>query len=71
MNKDIDESSWVEWRRLIFSEIERHEIDIKGHVDRITKVELSVAKLQLIATISGAIGGICAAGIIQLFLKGT
>lgn len=70
MDKDETDGGWIEWRRLIFSEIERHGDDLGDHVKRISKVEMSVAKLNLIAAIFGAVGGIVAAGIVQLMLMG-
>lgn len=70
MDKDETNGGWIEWRMLIFAEIERHEDNIADHVVRISKVEMSVAKLNLIAAIFGAFGGIVAAGIVQLVLRG-
>lgn len=67
-----DESSgdWSEWRRLIFHEMQRHDGELASMGGRTTKVEMSVAKLNLLAAIFGAIGGIAATAVVQIIIAG-
>lgn len=58
MLKDLDKGEWSEWRQLVFSELQRHDNTLSIHDNRVVKMEISVAKLNMVAAIFGAIGGI-------------
>ena len=70
INIDSNDGEWKEWRRLIFHEIQRQNEDANSISVRVGKVEMSVAKLNLLAAIFGSIGGVLATFLVQMFIGG-
>ncbi len=67
---DSDSGDWKEWRRLIFHELQRHNDELSAFCGRVSTVEMSVAKLNLLAAIFGALGGILVTIITQVIIAG-
>lgn len=60
-----DEGGWIEWRRLILHELQRLNVVQEGTSKTVIMLQKDIARLNVWATISGAIGGIAATLILQ------
>lgn len=60
-----DEGGWIEWRRLILHELQRLNVIQEETGKTIVLLQKDIARLNVWATISGAIGGIAATLILQ------
>ena len=63
-----DDGGWVEWRRLILSEIKRLNEGQERSARTIVILQNDVTKLNLLAAIFGAIGGILATLTVQIVM---
>ena len=66
MNGDDDDSGgWIEWRRLILHELQRLNTIQEDSGKTIILLQKDIARLNVWATVSGAMGGIAATLILQ------
>lgn len=60
-----EEGGWIEWRRLILHELQRLNTIQEETGKTIVTLQKDIARLNVWATISGAIGGIVATLLLQ------
>lgn len=65
---EISDGSWLEWRRLILHEIKRLNITQEETSKTIILLQKDITRLNLWATIWGAVGGIAATLLLQATL---
>ena len=61
------EDSWLEYRRLVLSHLERHEEKLDAIEKHVSKLENRMGLLELRSSLFGAIAGGIAAGIAIFF----
>jgi hypothetical protein len=50
-------STWVEYQRLVLSELERHTKELQGMHDEIAGIRIEIAMLKVKAGVWGALAG--------------
>lgn len=68
MNDEMseDDGSWIQWRRLILSEIQRLSSGQDNTNKTISLLEKDIVRLNIWAAICGAVGGIATTLILQM-----
>jgi len=70
IGEDTSTGDWSEWRRLVLNEIQQLNEEAASLNTRIAQIEKDIARLNVYATLSGAVGGILATLAIQALIGG-
>ena len=67
-DEDDESGDWKEWRKLVLSELKRLSGEAGKTAERNVQLQKDIARLNLWATIWGALGGIVATVLIQTII---